>query len=92
MPNLQNQAACLRVIQDAEIAVRSLPHATARSAEYADLAGERGADSYRHALNALRRMRQVIGQAERELCELDGHPHKWNEAGTCDVCGADGRA
>ena len=73
-------------------AIRRLPRAAARSAEYAELAGEHGADVYLCAVDQLDALLRAIKEAKADLASLRRHAHEWNEDNYCSVCGADGCA
>lgn len=65
---------------------------TARSVEYADLAGEPAKPVYKASKAEIGKAIAILKRAHAELCELEGHAHRWNSDDYCSICGADGRA
>lgn len=64
----------------------------ARSAQYAELAGEPTSVVYKDKKAEIGRAILALKRAHAELTELEGHSHKWGSDDYCSICGADGRA
>lgn len=63
-----------------------------RSNQYYELGDAEGMPPYRQALNEIDAAIGRLKAARREMQQIAGHAHRWNDDDYCSVCGADGRA
>jgi len=84
-----------QAVTEIESLLDRLPRLAARSAEYADLAGESGNG---YLGNIITRLGRTYHAAIRDLNEIRHHEHVWDYGASesspvrCTICGADGLA
>jgi hypothetical protein len=65
---------------------------TCRSQQYYELGDPGGISPYRQSLNEIDASIGLLKRYRREIQQLAGHTHRWDDDDYCSICGADGRA